>query len=92
MIKAKRMTEFKNGVEELEDRHFEFIESELRVTPDEISEFTDDELDEKVYGPMCDIEIEEIPSDDSEETERCKIASEIVTILGNSLAEANGWT
>lgn len=40
---------------------------------------------------MCEIEIEEIPrTDEEEESERCRLASEIVTILGNSFAEANG--
>ncbi len=54
--------------------------------------FDDNEVNEKIYETMCEIEIEEIPLyDDVEESERCRIASDIVTILGNSMAEANGW-
>lgn len=43
-------------------------------------------LYDKVYDPMCDIEIAEIPSDDSEETEHCRKVSEIVTVMGNKFA------
>lgn len=91
MIEAERMTEFKAGVERLEDTQIAFIETELGIAKDVMFGFTDDELNEKVYEPMCDIEIEEAPIDDSPESERCSMASDIVTILGNSLAEYNGW-
>lgn len=92
MIEAKLMTEFKSGVEQLNDEQVSFIENELGISAGEISGFNDEELNSKVYEPMCDIEIAEAPiGDDEEETERCKVASDIVTILGNSLAEANGW-
>lgn len=36
------MIEFKNGVEELEKEHFDFIEAELAVSADEIFEFSDE--------------------------------------------------
>lgn len=91
MNEAELMTEFKAGVEILNDDQIAFIEAELGVTKDVLFGFTDDELNEKVYEPMCDIEIAEAPLDDADESERCKMASEIVTVLGNSLAEANGW-
>ena len=91
MIEAELMTEFKAGVESLDDEQITFIEDELGITGEDISGYTDDELNEKVYEPMCDIEIEEAPQDDADESDRCKMASEIVTVLGNSLAEANGW-
>ena len=86
-----RLSDYKKGVEELRDEHFSFIEKEFGITAEEIFRFDDDELDEKVYEPLCEIEIEEIPrTDEEEESERCRLASEIVTILGNSFAEANG--
>ena len=91
MIEAAKMEEFKDGVESLEQDQLDFIETELGITPEQIASLVDDELNEKVYEPMCEIEIDEIPSSDEEESERCKMASEIVTVLGNSLAEANGW-
>ena len=43
-----------------------------------------------VYDVMCDIELAEIPDDDSEESERCAMASDIVTELGNALAKEQG--
>ena len=39
---------------------------------------------------MCDIELTEIPADNSEESERCEMASDIVTELGNALAQEQG--
>lgn len=92
MITADKMDEFKNGVEALDERCLDFIAAELDVSRDEISGFDDDEFNDRVYEPMCDIEIEEeMMNSDGVETERGTLAAEIVTILGNSLAEANGW-
>ncbi len=91
MNTADNMTEFKAGVERLEDEHFVFIQAELGITPEKVFSFTDEEVNERIYEPMCNIEIEETLKDDEEETERGFIASDIVTILGNSMAEANGW-
>ena len=47
---------------------------------------TEDELYDNVYDVMCDIELEETPDDGGEESERCKMAVSIVTLLGNVLA------
>lgn len=45
-----------------------------------------------MYNALCDIEAAEIPvSRDEEESERCKIVSSIVTVLGNAIAESNGY-
>lgn len=87
------MDVFKNGVSALKRRHFDFILKELGISKDDLMSFDDDELNEKVYEPMCEIEISEIPiNDDDPETERCRLSSEIVTLLGNSLAEAYGFS
>ncbi|MCD8374070.1 MAG: hypothetical protein LUC20_03065 [Oscillospiraceae bacterium] len=51
----------------------------------------DDELYDSVYDIMCDIEIAELGGDDEPESERCEMASDIVTILGNALAEEEGF-
>lgn len=40
---------------------------------------------------MCDIEIAELSGDDEPESERCKMASGIVTVLGNALAKEEGF-
>lgn len=92
MIEAINMNEFRDGVENLEEEHLDFINEELGITEEQISQFTDDEVNDKIYEPMCDIEIEEISENDSiPESTRCKIASDIVTILGNSMAEYRGY-
>ena len=68
-----------------------FICEECGKTEDELFAMDDDELYSDVYDTMCDIEIAEIPSsDDENESERCRLASEIVTELGNALAKAEG--
>ncbi|MCD8343335.1 MAG: hypothetical protein LUC19_02980 [Oscillospiraceae bacterium] len=40
---------------------------------------------------MRDIEIAELGGDDEPESERCEMASDIVTVLGNALAEEEGF-
>lgn len=82
------MTEVLN---ELTEEQIEFICNECSITEDELFAMDDDELYSGVYDVMCDIEIAEIPSsDDEDESERCRLASEIVTELGNALAKAEG--
>lgn len=91
MIKTRIMKEYRAGVERLSERQLAFIKSELCISSEEISWFDDSELDKKVYKPMCGIEFEEILCDGVEESDRYQLASGIVTILGNSVSEANGW-
>lgn len=74
-------------LKELRPELIDFICSECGLSKDELFAMDDDQLYDKVYDPMCDIEMAEIPLDNSPETEHCKKASEIVTILGNTLAE-----
>lgn len=40
---------------------------------------------------MRDIEITELSADDEPESKRCEMASDIVTVLGNALAEEEGF-
>ena len=44
-------------------------------------------LYEKVYDVMCDIECVETPSSDEPLTYHCQMAADLVTILGNTLAD-----
>ena len=70
----------------LSDEQIDFICNELRFSKEDLYSMDEDMLYDKVYDPMCDIEIGEIPSDDSEETEHCRNVSEIVTVMGNKFA------
>ena len=67
-----------------------FICAECNITNGELLTMSEDDLYDKVYDVMCDIELEEIPDDGKEESDRCKIASSIVTELGNALAIEQG--
>lgn len=79
------------GRKKLSRKEIAFICQECSITKDELFAFDEDELYDRVYDVMCDIEIAEIPDNNEPESERCIIASHIVTILGNALAKAEGW-
>lgn len=79
------------GRKELSTEQIQFICQECNITEKELFAFDDDELNDRVYEVMCDIEIAEIPDNDEPEGERCILASDIVTILGNALARAEGY-
>ncbi|MCR5353815.1 MAG: hypothetical protein K6D98_05870 [Clostridiales bacterium] len=85
------MEEFKSGFGKLKQKHFDFLTEEFGFSKENIEEFTDEEMNDKIYEPLCDIETSETPTDDSPLPERCKLVSEIVTTLGNSIAKFNGW-
>lgn len=84
------MSAFKDSLKDLTQRQMDFICEELKKTPDEIAGMNDDQLYDEVYDAMCDIEIAETPADDSKMSERCKLASDIVTVMGNALAKDEG--
>jgi hypothetical protein len=78
----------KQALQELSPEQIKFICDECSVTEERLREMDDDELYTDVYDKMCDIEIDEVcGSEDGEDTERCALASDIVTILGNSLLD-----
>ena len=75
-------------VKKLSEQHLKFIEEEFGIDSDSLTVFDKDQLYEKVYDPCCVIEEKEIVAtidDDSELSERGKTASEIVTILGETI-------
>lgn len=75
----------REALREFDEDYIAFICKECSLTYDELMDMNDDELYYKVYETMCNIEIEEVCNDDGEETERCELASDIVTALGNTL-------
>ncbi len=75
---------------ELTAEQIEFICDECEISEEELFALDEDALYDRVYDVMCDIELAEIPADNSEESERCEMASDIVTELGNALAKEQG--
>ena len=74
------------AIRNLTHEQIKFICDECDVTADELLTLGEDDLYEKVYERLCDVEIETIPDDDDEEeNDRCKMASDLVTLLGNKL-------
>lgn len=82
---------FEEALTNLTEDQLEFIRKEFEITDEELFSQSEDSIGE-LYEALCDIEIAEAPvSNDEEESERCKIASSIVTVLGNAIAGANGY-
>ena len=85
----------RDALKELTQEQVSFICAECSVTEDELFSMDEDTLYDKVYDVMCDIEVDEtmasIDEGEVEESERCILASDIVTILGNALAEEEGF-
>lgn len=78
----------KEVLESLSRKQKKFICEECSITESELLGMDEDDLYDIVYEKMCDIEIEEVcKSNSSKESERCEIASDIVTILGNTLID-----
>ena len=77
-------------LEDMTETQVNFICDELEIEEDLLLNAEEDEL-EDIYYILCDIEISEIPDDDSEISDRCKLASDIVTLWGNAIAEEEGY-
>lgn len=76
-----------NAIKTLTDKQIEFICNACSITKDELFSMDEEALN-MVYDTMCDIEIDEVCSADSDQdSERCEIASDIVTVLGNTLSK-----
>lgn len=75
----------KNALKELTPEQIKFICEECGIEEDALFEMNDDDIYDKVYDVMCDIECAETPVDDTPITDRCQMASDIVTVLGEAL-------
>lgn len=80
----------KDALDKLTAEQIDFICAECQISKEELFTLDEDALYDRVYDVMCDIELTEIPADGSEESERCEMASDIVTELGNALAKEQG--
>ncbi len=78
----------KKALKTFDKEYIAFICFECDVTENELFSMDEDELYDRVYEKMFEIECEElIEHEDEEDTERCTLASDIVTILGNTLPD-----
>ena len=75
----------KEALKNLTEEQIKFICKECSITKEELFDMDDDTLYDKVYDVMCDIECAETPSSSEPLSEHCAMASELVTILGNTL-------
>jgi hypothetical protein len=73
-------TEIEEVEIEITDEQLDFLTRELGLTFEDLENLDDDGW-EKVYNDCADIEIKESMDHPDEETERCRIASEIVDLL-----------
>lgn len=72
-------------LKDLTGEQIEFVCKECGITEEELHAMDEDMLYEQVYDVMCDIECAETPSSNNPLSERCEMASELVTILGNTI-------
>ena len=75
----------------LNEEQIKFICEECKITQKELMKLDEDGLYDVVYEKMCDIEMAEVPADDTPISDHCIMASDIVTILGNALAMSEGF-
>ncbi|MDO4203537.1 MAG: hypothetical protein Q4D07_03430 [Selenomonadaceae bacterium] len=69
----------------LTDKYILFICKECHIGKEELLAMDEDDLYDRVYDVLCDIEIAET-KDDYEISARGETVSYLVTILGNTLA------
>ena len=85
LFEVEKPGQMTDCLKELERFQIEFICRECEISEEELFRLDDEQLYDHVYDVMCDIEMEESPDDEEPENERCRIASGIVTLLGESL-------
>lgn len=75
------------ALKDLTKEQIDFICKECNLTEEQLLAMDEDTLYDEVYDVMCDIECAETPSGNEEMSEHCSMAAELVTILGNTIAE-----
>ena len=79
----------RNTLDDMTEAQKQFICDEMGFSADELDNASEEQLGE-VYDVLCDIEIEET-TDDDELSERGKLAESLVTLMGNAIAESEGY-
>lgn len=80
----------KQVISNLSEEQNKFIQTEFNISEEELKSMTDDEIYERIYDPCCVIEeVETVATidDDSELSDRGRIASDIVTLLGETIED-----
>jgi len=81
---------YQNGLDDLTSTQIEYLCDKFEMEEDELLSASEERLDE-IYDELCDLECALTPLDDSKLSFEAKVVSDIVTLLGNSIAEANGY-
>lgn len=82
----------KHAIKELSKTQIKFVCDECVIDTVTLKNMNEQQVYDIVYETMCNIEIEEVCANtDGNDTVRCAIASDIVTILGNAMARAEGF-
>ena len=77
----------KEQLKKLSKESLKFLEDSFGIHVDELDSFTEEQYDE-LYDRLCDIEVEEkIKADDEPLSDRGRMASDLVTILGEVCAQ-----
>lgn len=71
------------------DEQIAFCSELLGVSVDEFKSASEEDLD-KLYDILCEIECDMDYSDDAEPTEKEQMASDLVTLMGNAIANEMG--
>ncbi len=83
--------DMKGAIQYLTEEQLDFIEREFGFSKEALFSLDEDSIYDDVYDKCCDIEIEEtidaLDRENEEITDRGRIASDIVTLLGNTLME-----
>lgn len=80
----------KQVISNLSEEQNRFIQTEFNISEEELKNMTDDEIYERIYDPCCVVEeVETVATidDDSELSDRGRIASDIVTLLGETIED-----
>ena len=80
----------RSTVDLMTDSQIDFICKESGLAPDELRDAPEEKLDE-IYDLLCDIEIEETDESGEGLSERGEIAEGLVTLMGNAIAESEGY-
>jgi len=91
VMKYAGIIAMKQALHNLTENQLKFICDECVVDMTELMEMSEEQVYDIVYETMCNIEVAEVCANiDGDDSERCAMASDIVTILGNAMARAEG--
>ena len=76
----------REALKEMTEKQIMFICEECNLSEIDLFELDEGDVYSLIFEKMCEIEIDEVCSKiGDEDTERCEIASDIVTVLSNTI-------